>query len=226
MRPTFRQSLCLGAAALTLLGAPGVMAAAPTAVAQPAPPATPAPPTAPAPAAAAAPAGAPVLEGPLVPGVCTISRDGIIVHSKLGLSAAGQVQELVRKTQADLTAEAEKIQARSKALEAKRATISPLQFQTEAKALQQREQTFQASQQDRARAVEAQKQKIYADVIAKAQPYLVQAYASHKCGLLLASEAVVAGNMGNDLTGEITKAMDAASGPLTFQLTPTQPPKP
>jgi Skp family chaperone for outer membrane proteins len=210
--PGIRKSLAettLALAALTLLAAPQARAAADPAPAAPAP---------------AAPAK---MVGPLVPGVCLLSQEYLITRSKAGQAASAHIQELGQKAQADLTAEQARLQARGKALEAKRATLTPLQLEAQGKALNERAQALQAEAGERRSQLEAAKSKAFSGVIDKAQPFIAQAYAAHGCGLLLAREAAMAGNFGNDLTPEVVAALDAPPpAPAPAPPTAPAPPKP
>jgi Skp family chaperone for outer membrane proteins len=226
--PMARATLALAAlalAALALLGAPRAQAGAVPASAPAAPP----PPTASAPVPAAAPTR---LAGPLVAGVCLLSQEGLITGSKLGQAAAAHLQELGQKSQAELVAEQTRLQARGKALEAKRATLTPLQLEAQGKALNERAQALQAEAGERRSQLEAAKSKALSGVIEHAQPFIAQAYAAHGCGLLLAREAALAGNFGNDLTPEVIAALDAPPPPAAAAPTaaapsaPPAPPKP
>jgi Skp family chaperone for outer membrane proteins len=185
------------------------------------------PPAAPAPAAAAPPTVAPPAnpDGPLVAGVCLLSQEGLIARSRVGQAATARLRELAQQAQANLVAEQARLQARGKALEAKRATLAPLQYEAEGKALNQRAQSLQAEAGERQQQVEATKTRAFGLVLDQAKPFIAQAYAAHGCGLLFTREAVLTGNLGNDLTPEVLAAMDAKGAPITFGLEPPRPAK-
>ena len=126
--------------AMAILAPPMAWAAAPpaapaaTAVAAPAaPPAPPSPMAAPAVALPASPAPSP--NGPLVAGVCLFSQEMLITRSKVGVAATSRLRELAQNAQNALVAERSRLEARGKALEAKRATLTPLQLQAQGQAL-------------------------------------------------------------------------------------------
>ena len=205
-----------GLAALSFLVAPAARAAGETAA-----PATPAP--------AAAPmvtATIPAMKGPLVAGLCLLSQEGLISRSKAGQAATARLQEMQRKAQTDLAAEQARLQARGRALEAKRATTAPLQLEAEGKALNQKMQALQAEAGDKQRELEAAKGAAYGAVIKQAEPLVSLAYAEHSCGLLMAREAVYTGNLDNDLTPEVIAAMDAQAAPPAAAPAPAAPPAP
>jgi Skp family chaperone for outer membrane proteins len=224
MRVTRLKEAVLGLAALAFLASP-VLAAPPPAAPVPPPTA----PTPPAPAAAVAPAAPAAAsanpDGPLVAGVCLLSQEDLIARSKVGQAATARLRELAQQAQANLTAEQARLQARGKALEAKRATLTPLQLEAEGKALNQRAQALQAEAGERSQQMEATKTRAYGEVVAQAKPFITQAYAAHGCGLLFERGAVITGNLGNDLTPTVLAALDAKGTPITFALEPPRPAK-
>jgi Skp family chaperone for outer membrane proteins len=215
MRETYPMTAALTLAfAFALVAAPAVAAAQGAATAA-APAAgttlTPIPP--PPITAAAGPAAPPV--GPLVTGVCLLSQEGLITRSKPGQAATMRLKEMQQKAQSEFAAEQAHLQARVKALEARRASLPPMQFDAQGQALTQREQALQAEAGERSRALEAAKAKAIDDVLTLAKPLVTKAYAAHGCGLLFAREAVLLGNFGNDLTPEVVAALDAPAAPAT-----------
>ena len=185
-------------------------------------PAAPAPAAAvPAPAIAAAPAAAPgPSKGPLVTGVCLLSQEALIARSKVGQAATARLRELAGQAQSNLNAEKARLEARGKALGEKRATLTPMQIEAQSQALNQRAQALQAEAGERTQQIDATKTKVFNQIIETAQPYVTQAYAAHGCGLLFAREAVLTGNLGNDLTDEVLAALDAKATPIHFDLEP------
>jgi len=213
MNKNISQGTFHGLAAILLLAAPAAQAQAPAG------PAAPVAAAAPAPAAVAAVA-APPAKGPLVAGVCLLSQEAVITRSKVGQAATVRLRELAGQVQANLNAEKARLEARGKALNDKRATLTPLQMQAQSQALNQRAQALQAEAGERSQQIDATKARVFNRVIQQAQPYVTQAYAAHGCGLLFAREAVLTGNLGNDLTDEVLAALDAKATPTTFDLEP------
>jgi Skp family chaperone for outer membrane proteins len=215
----------------TALAAPAARAQTPAAAAPPAA----APAVAPAAAAplvaGAAPAtpgvAAPVQltgtvgsKGPLVTGVCLLSQEALVGRSKVGQAATARLRELANQVQSNLNAEKARLEARGKALNEKRATLTPLQIEAQSQALNQRAQALQAEAGERSQQLDATKNRTFARVIEAAQPYIAAAYTEHACGLLFAREAVISGNMGNDLTGEVLASFDAKATPISVDLEP------
>jgi Skp family chaperone for outer membrane proteins len=175
-------------------------------------------PPAPAPAVAAPQAASPAAMGPLVPGVCLLSQEVLIARSKVGQGAMARLRQIAQEVQTTLNGEKARLEARGKALEAKRATLSPLQIQAQGQALNQAAQALQARAGERTQQIEATKNHAYSLVLQQAQPFITQAYAAHACGLLFGRETLLTGNLGNDLTPEVLTALDAKGAPVTFDL--------
>jgi Skp family chaperone for outer membrane proteins len=174
-------------------------------------------------AAAQAPAPAaqtPALAGPVVPGVCLLSQDQLIGGSKVGQAASARLHVLTQQVQTALDAEKAKLDKRAAALNAQRATLAPAQFQAQGQALNQRAQSLQAEAGERSRQIDATRAKVLSQIVQQARPYIAVAYGAHACGLLVSREAVLGGNMANDLTPEVIAALDAKATPLTFDLEP------
>ena len=212
MRKTRFSAAVSGLTGFILCAAPGAFAATPTA----APP----PPAVVAPTSAVSAPAAPPPNGPAVAGVCLLSQEALIGRSRVGLAATQRLRDLAGQAQSSLAAEKTRLEARGRALEAKRATLTPLQLQAQGQAINQAAQALQARAGERSAQIEATKSKAYNAVILQAQPLIAQAYTAHACGLLLARETVLTGNMTNDLTGEIVAALDAKATPITFDLEP------
>jgi Skp family chaperone for outer membrane proteins len=164
------------------------------------------------------------LSGPLVPGVCLLSRDDLIMKSKVGGAAIARLKVLASHAQASIEAEKSHIEASGKALSAKRATLTQQQFETEAAAIQRRAQNLQVDVSQRERQIESTRNRAYAQVLQAAQPFVATTFAAHQCGLLFAREAALGGNFGNDLTPEVLTAFDAKGTPITVELAPAETP--
>jgi Skp family chaperone for outer membrane proteins len=162
----------------------------------------------------------PPLAGPLVAGVCLLSQDQLVGGSKIGQAASARLHSLTQEVQSQLDAEKARLEKRGAALSAQRATLAPAQLQAEGQALNQHAQALQAEAAERSRQIDATRAKVLGLILQAAQPYIGQAYAAHACGLLVSREAVLGGNLGNDLTAEVIAGLDAKAAPLTFNLEP------
>jgi Skp family chaperone for outer membrane proteins len=169
---------------------------------------------------AASPSAAPSLTGPLIAGVCLLSQEDLIERSRVGQAATGRLRVLTQDVQTALEAEKARLERKGNALGAQRAALPPAQFQAQAMALNQRGQALQSEAGERSRQVDATRAKALNRILQEAQPLIAQAFTAHGCGLLISRNAVLAGNLGNDLTPEVIVALDAKVAPLTFDLEP------
>ncbi len=201
-KPSMKATLCGLATAALAAGHGGLAASQPaTAPAQP-------------------PAAAPSLSGPLVPGVCLLSQQVLIADSKVGQAANARLRSLAQQAQTSLDAEKANIEKKERALNAQRGTLAPAQLQAQAQALNRNIQALQAEAAERSRQIDATRAKALGGILQQAQPYIAQAYATHACGLLVSREAVLGGNLTNDLTPEVLAALDAKAVPVPFDLEP------
>jgi Skp family chaperone for outer membrane proteins len=189
--------------------ATAAMLAAPTAIAQTAP---------------AAPAGQP-LGGPLIPGVCLLSREAIFANAKVARAANERLQQLAAEAQAEVDAERKPIEDEVKKFQAESAKLSAEQRTQREQALNTRMQPLQAKAQLRSREIEATRARALGRVSDEAQPVIAQVYKGKNCGLLLDRGSVLGGNFGNDLTPAVVQALDAKTSTITFNRE-TLPPAP
>lgn len=68
---------------------------------------------------------------------------------------------------------------------------------------------LQARAAQSGRELGATRDKAVNQIAATAQPLLATVYTRHNCGLLMRREALLGGNYANDLTAEVTQALDA-----------------
>lgn len=168
----------------------------------------------PASAQTAAPAPQPPLGGPLVSGVCLLSREAIYANAAVGKVATVRLQELARAAQTAIDGERAPIEAEVKALEGQPDTPQTKQRRTAAEA---RWQTLQVKAAHDSREIEATRAKVLERIANDAQTVIAQVYAQKKCGLLLDRNVALGGNLGNDLTADIVKGLDAKVQTITFE---------
>jgi Skp family chaperone for outer membrane proteins len=227
MSKTVLAALILAASAVSAAQA----ANPPAAVPAPAPrPAVSAP-------AAARPAAAPVrapgaaangpLGGPLVKGVCLLSEEAVLANSKVAQAVNTRLNQLKAQAQAEVDAGRGPVDADLKTLQADAArTPAPpaADIQKRRLAIQARYQTLQDLADQRNREIEATRAKVLNRISADMQPVLAAVYRAHDCGLLFNRNAVLAGNMGGDLTGEVIRGLDAKITTMTFDREVLPPP--
>lgn len=173
----------------TLLLSACALAAASTASAQ----------TAPAPGSAAP------LGGPVVPGVCLLSREAVFANAAVGRAATARLAELSTAAQAEIAAERTPLEAEAGALQGLPETP---ENRARAQAFAQRWQALQQKADHTAREIEATRQAVLARISTEAQPVIAEAYRAKTCGLLFDRNTALGGNFANDLTAAVVEGLD------------------
>jgi len=158
------------------------------------------------------------LDGPVVQGVCLLSREAIFANAKVGVAASARLRQLAQQAQSELDAERKPLDADVQSYRSQEASLSPDQRQSREQALAQRMQTVQADQALRGKELEATRAKAMDQIAQYAQPVIVSAYRSKNCGLLLGRSAVLGGNMANDITAAVVQGLDAKVTTISFNL--------
>lgn len=166
------------------------------------------------PVAAAAGQG---LGGPVVPGVCLISREAVLANSKVGIAAAARVRQLTQEAQAEVDAERKPLEAQAATLQAQAATLTADQRRAQEKALSEKFAPIQAKAELRSREIERTRAKAIDTIAAQTQPVIAAVYKQHNCGLLFDRAVALGGNFGNDLTIEVVRALDARITTIDFK---------
>jgi len=169
-----------------------------------------APGAAPAPAA---PQGQP-LGGPVVPGVCLLSREAIFANAAVGKAASARLQELTRAAQAEVDGQRTPLETEARALEGQPDNAANKQKR---EALAQRWQALQQKAAHTSREIEATRAKALERIANEAQPMIAQVYTAKKCGLLFDRGAALGGNFANDLTADVVRALDGRIQTITFE---------
>ncbi|MBD9534296.1 OmpH family outer membrane protein [Stenotrophomonas sp. STM01] len=164
----------------------------------------------------------PPLGGPVVQGVCMISREAIFANAKAGLSATEQLQRLTTRAQEQLGAEQATLTTELQALGLAGAPVQESQLTATQRAGLQKHQALQQKAAEQARQIEQARVKALQRISEEAQPLIAQVYARHNCGLLLDRNVVLGGNMANDLTAEVVQALDSklTTVPVSIEAAP------
>ena len=160
-----------------------------------------------------APAAQP-LGGPVIPGVCLLSREAIFANAAIGKAATARLQELTRAAQAEIDGQRIPLETEAKALEGQPDTAANKQRR------QQFATNWQALQHKAAhngREIEATRAKALERIANEAQPVIAQVYRQKNCGLLFDRNAALGGNFANDLTPDVVKGLDAKIQTITFE---------
>ncbi len=147
--------------------------------------------------------------GPTLPGICVLDRATVLTTSKVGIFATGRFNQLRQSAQADVNAQQEKILADNKALLAQQKTLPPAVFQQKQQVVVKRVADLRGEAARRTQSLEAMRQDAINKISQQAQPVILSVYQSRHCGLLLSREAVLAGNPGLDVTGDVVKGLNA-----------------
>jgi outer membrane protein len=159
------------------------------------------------PAAAASAPAAPVITA-TVPGVCVLSREGLVGAATVGKYVQTRLGQLSSQTNAELTAEQTALQNDAKALDAKKATLAPADFQKQGAALQQRAQALQQKAQQRDRELQATEQKAIQRILQEASPLVADQVKAKGCGVVLDANSVLAANPAMDVTPGVVAALN------------------
>ena len=159
-------------------------------------------------------------DGKPVPGVCLISREAIFAQSKVGQAASKRLQQLGETQRTQLENERKPLNAQVQSFQQKEASLSEAERKKQGTALQDHMQMFQAQVGAVSQRIQLTREKVMKRIGQEAQPVIASAYAQHQCGLLLNRDVVLAGNMTNDLTPDVVKALDKKITTISFGLEP------
>ena len=164
-------------------------------------------------AAQQAPAAQP-LGGPVIPGVCLLSREAVFANAAAGKAASARLQELAAAAQNEIETERQPLEAELRALENQPDNAARRQ---RAETLAGQWQTLQQKAAHASQEVEATRIKAMERIANEAQPAIAQVYAAKACGLLLDRNSALGGNFANDLTAEVVQALDGRLSTITFE---------
>lgn len=156
------------------------------------------------------------LGGPVVAGVCLLSREAVIANAKVGLAATARLRTLGQDAQAEVDAERKPVDVDVEAFNATSEKLPAEQRQSRQLALATRLQPIEAKAAQRNREIDATRTKVLARISGELQPVVAQVYRARGCGLLVDRNSVIGGNMANDLTPAVVQGLDAKIATLTF----------
>lgn len=160
------------------------------------------------------------LGGSAVPGVCMVSREAVFAQAKVGQAASQRLNQLATQAKSQLDAQGKPLQAQVESFQQKASSLSETDRKEQGEALQMRMQAFQEQAAELNERVQLTREKAMQTIGQYAQPVLATAYNSHRCGLLLNRDAVLGGNMANDLTSEVIQGLDGKISTISFDLEP------
>jgi Skp family chaperone for outer membrane proteins len=141
--------------------------------------------------------------GPVVAGVCFLSREALFANARVGKAASARLKDLASQAQTRVEAERKPLDADVQTFRSQAAPLSADQRQTRDQSLAQRMQTVQSHTVDVTKQIEATCAKALARNAQEAQPLITGIYKEKSCGLLLDRNALRGGNVANDLTAAV-----------------------
>lgn len=156
--------------------------------------------------AAAAPP-APVITANL-PGICILSREALVGTSTVGKYVQQRMGQLSSQVNAEITSEKTSLENDAKALDAKKATLQPDQYQQQGQALQARANALQQKAQQRERELQATEQKAFSRVFQEATPLVTDVVRQKNCAVLLDAQAIMIANPSMDVTPAVVTALN------------------
>jgi Skp family chaperone for outer membrane proteins len=160
------------------------------------------------------------LGGTPISGVCLLSREAIFAQAKVGEVASKRLSDLAEQARSQLESQRAPLDTDIKNFQAKESSLSEAQRKQQGSALQGRMQAFQTQATGLNQRIQLTRSKIMQQIGQEAQPIVASSYKSHKCGLLLNRDAVLAGNMANDLTSDVVQGLDRKITTISFNLEP------
>lgn len=166
--------------------------------------------------APAQPQGQP-LGGPVIAGVCLLSREAVFANAKVSVAANTRLQQLAQQAQAEVDAQRTPLEAELAAYQAEAPRLQPAQREAREQALAAKLQPVQVKTAQRTREIEATRAKAFERIANEAQPVIADVYKKHNCGLLVDRNSVLGGNFANDLTAEVVTGLDARIQTISFE---------
>jgi Skp family chaperone for outer membrane proteins len=156
------------------------------------------------------------LGGPVIPGVCLMSREAVLVNSAAGKAATARLQQLTNEAQTEIDTERAPVTAEVETLRKAQATLTPEQRKTREQAVGVKLQALQAKAEHRGREIEVTRTKVLDQISVQAQTVIASVYKQKSCGLLMDRNSVLGGNLTNDITAAVVQGLDAKLSTITF----------
>ncbi|MHC1479242.1 OmpH/Skp family outer membrane protein [Frateuria aurantia] len=160
------------------------------------------------------------LQGPLINGVCLLSRQAVFANAKVGKAATARLQQLANGAQSRFDSERGKLADDVRAFQQQAKSLPDATRRTQEAALDQRAHALEAERQRDIRQLELTRVQAMNQIGSETQPILASVYRTRGCGLLLDRNAVLGGNFGNDLTAAVVQGLDAKVTTISFNLAP------
>ncbi len=158
--------------------------------------------------------------GPPTPGVCFLSKQGVLNQSNAGAAANHRFEQLRGAVAQELSGERNAIANDAKVLEIQKPVIDIAVYQQRAGALALRQQAFQSLENTRNDQLNRTRADITARLIQAMAPILAQVLSEHRCSAVFEASGAYAYNRQMDLTGEVISIMNAQLPAFPFDLDP------
>ena len=154
--------------------------------------------------------------GPAIPGLCFLSKDGLVATSTVGKFVESRLQQLGQQAEAELNAQGTSLQNDAKALDAQRASLSADQLNQRGAALEARQRDLERQIQVRRQEMAATEQKALSRVLQEASPIIQQVFRQRNCSVLLDANAALIAAQSMDLTPAVVEGLNAKITQFTF----------
>lgn len=152
------------------------------------------------------------------PRICMFSRDNVLQQSVVGQKGGKRLQELTQEAQQVIASDRKSLAEDIEAFNDKGDMLEGSERQSQGKALQQRQGTLKQEAQQLDARIRYTRAVVTKRINDEINPLLDESYKDHGCSILLARGAVLKGNRDNDLTADVTKALNAKVTTISFDL--------
>lgn len=173
--------------------------------------------TAAAPAAAPRPGTVPTSPGPVIPGVCVLDEQRVIVTSTAGRAYNARMTALGQQVEAELRPQRTSIETDANAFNAAQATLTPEVRQQRGQALQTRAAAYETLARTRQAELGATQERQLRRIAAEMQPVVAQVYVQRGCGLLVDKSSVVYSNPAMEVSDAVIAGLNTRLPTLTFE---------
>ncbi|OYW16585.1 MAG: outer membrane chaperone Skp [Novosphingobium sp. 12-64-8] len=180
-------------------------------------------------AVAQAPAARPAspgLGGPVIPGVCFLSREAVLANSKVAVYASSRIKQITADAQAEIDRERKPLEDQLTALRAQASKLPADQLRAQEKALGEKFAPIQAKAELRKREIEKTRANALETISEQAQPQIAAVYTQKSCGVLFDRNMALGGNFTNDLTPAVVAALDGRLTSIPIERVTLAPGKP
>jgi Skp family chaperone for outer membrane proteins len=158
--------------------------------------------------------------GPVLPGVCAYSPEGILTESAAGRALQARMVQLYQEVQGELQPYVTSLESEAQQLQQNGASLSEADRNSRIQALQGRDRDLQQLQQTRSNELRYT-QAVQSNIInTAAQPIVIAVYQERGCGVLLNDTALGYINPAMDISATVKQRLDAQLPTLSFNRMP------